>query len=412
MLPIKALFICENPHEAESLIPVAKAMALTGLKVEYEFASLDSFLFQGTDKVLKAAKVPYFSIPISRALKKPITECSPFHKLYIPFASHNLIKKIVDRFDAVVCGVDLDITRILLFEAQKQGKPTFQIVNAFVVTVPGKGKSVARIMKNFVKNALATVLNADFLRPKGIGQSNCDRIFVMGRIVKQVLASMGVDESRIIVSGVPRYGHLFNRRTERHSYGGFIIFYATGAHIWHGDLATHLQQQTQLRQIVDMLEEMGQDYKLVLKIHPREDREDYEWLCHRKQVEIFDKDADIYSAIEESDMVLSIGSTILFEAVVMNRPSAVLLFPKKDWAFDLFIPGKELCVVETIEELRQLITEISLDNVKYRMLVEKELAIIGDYIYSETLGSAENIAREICNVMADYNKSIQREGCK
>ncbi len=254
-------------------------------------------------------------------------------------------------------------------------------------------------LKDTAKRFAAVICRADFLRPRPIAHSRCDRIFVMGQRVKQILTETGVEKQRIVVTGVPRFANLFERTTPPPARGDFRIFYATGAYLWHGKARMHHQQQQQLQMLTELVAYLGPRYKLVLKVHPREQQHDYDWLLGRKQVEIHSQQSNIYTLIENSHLTLSIGSTILFEAVVMKRSSVALLFPDRRLAFNLFEQGKELQTADDITRLRELIIEISTDSHRYDQLLEKESALVSHYIHPDTPTSAEKIADRIAAVV-------------
>ncbi|NLC55717.1 MAG: hypothetical protein GX774_02625 [Armatimonadetes bacterium] len=398
----RLLYICENRHEVASLVPVARAVAaLSGGHVGFEFGSLDPYYFQGVDQALEAAGVPHFAIPTAWPLGKPLTALSQAQALRVLLRSQKVVVPIARRYDGIVCGVDPFVVRMLLFEAQRLGRPTFQVFNAHLFELlTTHRRSLGQAVRARLRAFLCRALGAEFLRAPGtVCQSGCRRVFVMGQLTGRALEAAGVANVR--VTGVPRFSHLFAPGDEPERpprwQGKFALLYLPGACAWHGYLAEHHRQQQQLRQIADMVARAS-DYHLVVKNHPREDPDYYAWLSPLDYATFLPATVDLNTVIRQCDVTLSTHSTAIGESVVLKRPSIAVDFPaaahRNPWR-DL----GQFPVMESIEQLRQVLDTISRNRGEYDALLAREEVAVQDLFAPGTPHAAEAIAREILQVM-------------
>ncbi|MCB2342091.1 CDP-glycerol glycerophosphotransferase family protein [Clostridium estertheticum] len=76
---------------------------------------------------------------------------------------------------------------------------------------------------------------------------------------------------------------------------------------------------------------MKDDYELIIKLHPADlSFEFYEKIVEKFQIKNCKmiKDGDLYELIKWSDLVISVHSTVVVEAALMNKPSICILLPK------------------------------------------------------------------------------------
>jgi len=405
----RVLFTCENRQEVEALVPIAREIEkISDSQVQCEFLSQDAFYCQGVDHALQESQVRIapFSYPIR--LSKPFAFNSLITKLRALLATNRQIAPIMEHYDGLVCGVDSAVARMLIASAHRLGKPSFQVIVSLLVS--GKNQKVKcslidiplNVLKYRVKVWLARLTHANFLAlPIGVARSGCGRIFVSGEKMRRRLIQDGVPEQRITVYGVPRFTRLFElaellASSSYAPHGSINILYIPGAFAAHGATVQHRLQQQQLREITEHLLESAPDcYRLVIKMHPREREEFYTWLKDYKNVQILKSNVDVYKAILESTMVVTICSTVSYEALLLNRPVIIARFPSPELlSYEPLI--NDFLVVDSPQELMKVVTNISGDPVRYATLVKDESRSVYDVIDRKTPQSAFLIARQIC----------------
>lgn len=399
---IKLLTICENAHEAQSMLQVAaKLSELSSGQVTCQFAVLDDFLFQNAGTVLKQAGIAYITLAPTKPLSRPLYEYGLVYGILILIANQTHLASFADGYDGVLCGVDAFVVRIILSEAQKQKKPTFQFYGTLHFDIPGLGvrrSPLHQLARNWFKQVLIWTLKADFLRASGNEcQSGCDRVFVMGERIKRSLELQGV--KGVVASGNPRFSQLFEDIPVQQSpewQGKFVVLYLPSSFVWHSDWHRHKQQQEQLHQIVDWMEGVpNRPYQLVIKNHPREKDEYYNWLNGRRGVSFLSGPVDLYSVIRQSDVVLSMISLSIFEAMALKRPVIVTNFPVDATRPNQLLALDQLAIVSSMEELGHKLESMRTDRTVYNGMVAKEEPLVNDFIAPHTPQAAEIIASEI-----------------
>jgi len=341
-------------------------------------------------------------------LAKPITRYNEVLATMIVWANQYRLAGLVSDFDAVFCGFDRELERVLIAEAKAQRKPAFQVINAILyqpLPISDRRTRMFRNIRRLIKRMMMHFFKCKFVRVPGLaGFGGCDRIFVMGRYVKDVLMSQGLEGSRIVVSGLPRFSHLFHYDIEHDSNGkdrdrqSFDILFLPAAYLWHRNPGDHKRQQQQVRELLSLVQELGENYRLVIKVHPREAEEYYDWISPNNQVRILSKDSNLHRAIYQSSCVVTNESAGMFEAIALKRPLVILSFPPMTTNGQKFLSpaaSEPIPSADTPEELKNIIVEISKNGNKYEKLAREERAVLDYYMDPKTPQAAEIIAREI-----------------
>ena len=178
--------------------------------------------------------------------------------------------------------------------------------------------------------------------------------FVWGEKYKELLTSHTnvYNKENVNVVGQVRTDHLvqngylnINKRS-----GTLRIFYATQ---YFKDL---LEPATLM--LFNALNLMKEDYELIIKLHPAdlnfEFYEDMVKKFHIKNCKIM-KDGDLYELIKWSDLIISVHSTVVVEAALMNKPSICILLPKYNDAGGFVKDGLSFGVKDENELLEYMI---------------------------------------------------------
>jgi len=110
---------------------------------------------------------------------------------------------------------------------------------------------------------------------------------------------------------------------------------------------------------------MVEDYELVIKLHPADlNFKFYEEMAEKfkiKNCKIM-KDGDLYELIKWSDLVISVHSTVVVEAALMNKPSICILLPKYNDAGGFVKDGVSFGVVDE-NQLLECMVKIKSNNI-------------------------------------------------
>ena len=121
-------------------------------------------------------------------------------------------------------------------------------------------------------------------------------------------------------------------------------------------------------------------YKLIIKIHPNEKKEDYFNNLGNELTEVSIEDSNLYENILKSDIVITVDSTSSLEAIILDKP----VIGRKN----KFVPFKQMGIgfeYENIDELEELV-----DKALYDKKIIEELKIARDMFRPKKF-AADNI---------------------
>jgi hypothetical protein len=210
----------------------------------------------------------------------------------------------------VVAFNDGAIQRVVLGAARRSGLRTDLLLDGMItrstlpMTIPGTVKRAVRALGRALEPS-----GLDIFLPSEVGLSSVDRIFVAGEHSATVLRDRGARAARIVASGLPRWSDLRYPPPSRVR----RVLYLTGAFGWHGDQATARSQVEDVCKLHRACEQLG--LEVSVRVHPRDDARPY----LDAGIMIDDPSRSFEAAVEKADLVLSIVSTGLVEAVLMGR---------------------------------------------------------------------------------------------
>ncbi|MBU3074257.1 CDP-glycerol glycerophosphotransferase family protein [Clostridium estertheticum] len=117
---------------------------------------------------------------------------------------------------------------------------------------------------------------------------------------------------------------------------------------------------------------MKEDYELIIKLHPGdlcfEFYEDMVEKFHIKNCKVM-KDGDLYELIKWSDLIISVHSTVVVEAALMNKPSICILLPKYNDAGGFVKDGLSFGVKDENELLAYMV-KINLEHITLNLNIQ------------------------------------------
>ncbi|MGA9407929.1 MAG: hypothetical protein WBW71_12425, partial [Bacteroidota bacterium] len=227
--------------------------------------------------------------------------------------------------------------------------------------------------------------------------TDCDKIFIMGDEIKMILEQRGA--KNVYAYGVPRFKYLFDLNAKRkftlNKKEGFTITYIVGAWSWHGNAVANGRQNVQLKFLVDFVRQ-NQQFYLIIRNHPRQDRSEYHWLQEDiPSVEFVPAEADLESILRISDVTLTMGSLVFIESIALNVPSLMVDFPI-DPKHPNFGEVYDLPVIKSEQELANILRDLACsDRKQQKELIKKQHELLDRIIAPTTPTSDIMIAKEI-----------------
>ena len=242
---------------------------------------------------------------------------------------------------------------------------------------------------NNVKNKLFNIFRRYYYnnQPR---HNICDLIFVSGKATKNVLINDGVDNKKIISTGLPRFKYLFLNKKMKLVNKKLLIL--LGANSWHGyGKKLILFERLVVKTLIELFNNNHLEYSLCIRPHPRGDSS----LLNDFSQYSDDLRKDVNSSILESSAVFSIGypSTSLFEGKVVGKET--YLIKSKDLVYDVLEQEKYENTIINIS-LNALCTNI-LDNTF--KLNNVSFNYIDHFIDKNTVCSDTIIAKNIVNLI-------------
>ena len=187
--------------------------------------------------------------------------------------------------------------------------------------------------------------------------------------IKQFFLNKIDQNTKIIVTGRPRYEFLykkdvkkldevkdmFDNRIYKFSPDKITILLTTSP---YDDKSNELVIET----LIKALKELNLINNLIIKLHPRENGVLHRQIMRKHKVEpIIVQNYEIFEVIKSSDILVSMSSTTILEAMIIGIPSIILDFINLDFKFTgkyLFIDEESLIIAKDYESLVQNINKL------------------------------------------------------
>jgi len=169
-------------------------------------------------------------------------------------------------------------------------------------------------------------------RPLGrMGHGESLKMAVAGDSCKNTLVSQGVDASRIVVTGQPRFDELFQKNLNEEMYLNLGIdkdkktILLTHAHFVEAGMWTQEEEDMFLSSIIRASSKVPNS-QLIIKLHPWQDINRYHRFLDKESKDIIlcGEDTDIYALINLCDVLLTVLSTTALEALIVNKPVIII----------------------------------------------------------------------------------------
>lgn len=190
------------------------------------------------------------------------------------------------------------------------------------------------------------IQNGLLVDPNGHDTIHTDKVALWGKYTARWYEKLGNDPDSMVVVGDPFLDTLFSRRSKDSDTAkkevltknlkfkennSLVTLIGPGIGMFKlSSFTTDDIAGCMIRQVIKTIESI-EGVNLVIKMHPNERAKTYEGFVkgkNRKRIAIVDK-VDLHTLIEASDLIITRESTVGLDAVILNKPLAVISFGKR-----------------------------------------------------------------------------------
>jgi len=303
----RVLFLPQNDNHGRTTALLAAE--LRGYGVEPAWLNLEGVFHQPLGGL--ASAVPAIDSGLQTA--RPFYVCPPWQQAAVVLRALPRVGSWVAGFDQVVAFNDGALQRAVLAAAARQGSTTNLLIDA-MITWPTQAPTIRTWLRDLLKRVgrLADRSYLSCLFPSDVGLFPVDRVFVPGIHSARCLSARGAKAGSIVVAGLPRSQH--SPAPELPSCVRNVL-YLTGAFRWHDLPDVAAAQLRDVKALAGLCRQLG--INLTVRCHPRDDRRQYTDL----DLHVSDPNEGMDSCIARHELVLSIVSTGLIDAILLGRPA-------------------------------------------------------------------------------------------
>jgi hypothetical protein len=340
------LFLPQNDSHAETAVLLDRELAKRGLgSVTLD---MDGVYHQGTEQLLGGMTILQSGLASDRAFYR----LPPMDQMRIVASARRSVPRWLADVDNVVAFNDGALQRLVLSAARRRGITTDLVLDGMVTYLdqpPSLGSFARGILR--MTGRWLDRTNAGAFFPSEVGLTAVDRTHVAGEHSATVLRSRGSRARRLLASGLPRWPDAeWNAPTRVKE-----VLYLTGSFRWHGDNITAAAQERDIQELGDVCGDLG--LTLTIRVHPRDEAEQYAGI---RATLVDPRTESMTATIRRSDLVLSIVSVGLIEAVLLGKPTRVLaIHPRWSKYRRAFVADPLFGPIRDINELRAALIEMA-----------------------------------------------------
>lgn len=159
-----------------------------------------------------------------------------------------------------------------------------------------------------------------------------DKFAIYGELSKKICLEHKIDSKKLVMTGNPRYDELFRRESKGDKNNVLITLSGIASTAWTTfySISLVLKYEKMFRQVLKSLAKL--DKTVTIKVHPTQDS-----IINVQKIvnEILPdatilKNANTYDLISQSDIVISPPSSVITEALILNKPVFLFKFLEND----------------------------------------------------------------------------------
>jgi UDP-N-acetylglucosamine 2-epimerase len=379
----------------------------------------EEFQEGAAEEVLRNMKLPFKkledfgTLDVNKVLKSEhpdlvvVTHDQEFIKRAFVYAANRLnIPTLLLQYDSLSSLVNVSDKSLkrTLYKLKHRFCNVFARYTYLLVTIKGLKWNLFRILHSVLKEIYSAFFIYD-----ARGTFGCKAIAVSNSYDKHVLIRRKVDPSNIFVTGNPQFDNLLQLKHNSLSISmpenldvwrrGKVILLLTSAQVEHGFWSENMRTKFVTSIINAIAPLLNDSVHLIIKIHPLEKLGEYQKIldqcaCIRGKNVSVHKHLKVSDAINVSDVVISVYSTVVLEALLLRKPVIVLnLFGEPE-----YLPYVEMGVaigVYYINNLRILVRELLYNHSSQEKLLKK----VDFFLSQETQYTDAQATSRICDLI-------------
>jgi len=248
-------------------------------------------------------------------------------------------------------------------------------------------------------------------RPLGrMGHGESLKTAVAGDSCKNTLVSQGVDASRIVVTGQPRFDELFQKNLNEEMYLNLGIdkdkktILLTHAHFVEAGMWSQEEEDIFLSSIIRASSKVPNS-QLIIKLHPWQDINRYRRFLDKESKDIIlcGEDTDIYALINLCDVLLTVLSMTALEALIVNKPVIIIdLFGELE---SPYVQSGAAIGVSKKEDIEPVIEKALYNKEIRRNLAQARGKFVYDHAYKQDGKASKRVADLIIRMVKESKKA-------
>ncbi len=249
-----------------------------------------------------------------------------------------------------------------------------------------------KIPSIFLQHGL-NILNSKFekyIKILPILPSNDSKEAVWGNITQKFILEHDIPNDEVIVTGSPKHDSYFiNKKSKGNKNNVLIASNLLAAINYSGnDTRAYERFETYLRKICEIIKK-DPSKKIIIKLHPARPYYDITPVIHEidPTIPIY-RDEDIRILMEDCDVVISMNySTIVLDAMILNRPTMVILPEDQNYEEEIPIIRKAALSISKIDEIESSINDLLYNETVRENLINKGNEFVKDYMSNQGTSS-------------------------
>lgn len=271
-------------------------------------------------------------------------------------------------------------TKIFFNKLLRAWRELFKIRQIYMLASVKSG----RFLKNMAEKAVTL---------KTFGENGCDAVAVTGYDDREKLIAKGLNEKTIRVTGQPRFDGLFETKVKEPGEGFLIL---TQPHFEDG-VWDRVKRNFFLEMLATVTRTFSEE-NIVVKPHPREDAQTYDLLTGPKVV--VKARADVHSLMSKAEVIFTVCSTTLVEALFLGKPVVMLDFFGEN-THRSFVTQAAVVYVSDTQDLEGAVMQLR--EAEFRADHERKIASYMEKHYGKLDGRASSRVAELIKEMLKDN---------
>lgn len=223
--------------------------------------------------------------------------------------------------------------------------------------------------------------------------SNNSQMLVWGEVMKSYLLEHNVNPNNITIVGSPRHDRFFKKKMLTNDNTILIASNLFFPYNFDGnDTRAYDRYVLYLKEILKFIKK-NSDKKPIIKLHQAEYFDISSIVKNIDPSIIIYQHEDVLELLEKCDVLISLNySTILVDALILNKPSMVILSEKQNYEEEEIIKRGAVLAVSDISELETKLQQILVENDTREKLVSKGSEFIKEY-FSNKGNSSEYLVK-------------------